>query len=90
LWSVSKALRIPFDPRIEEIKDIPYTLSFLVRKNLQVDGLSELSRDKRPPEKMLWYGAPEEVDDWLDRALGVKKTNYQNTIEFEIDEGEIG
>lgn len=61
-------MQIPIDPRIVEITDIPYTLSFLIRKRLQVDNLNELPKEKRPTEQMIWHGAPEEIDDWLDKV----------------------
>jgi len=88
LWSISKTLRIPIDNRIQEIRDIPYTISYVIRKNQQVDSLSELSKDKRPPERLIWYGRSEDLEEWIDNAVGNKKS--QNSVEFEIDEGDIG
>lgn len=88
MWSITKALQIPLDNKIKEIKDIPYTISFVIRKNQMVDNLSELQKEKRPPDRMIWYGKPEELDEWIDNVMGHKKN--QNNFEFEINEGDIG
>ena len=80
-------MQIPLDDKVKHIEDIPYTLSFVIRKHIQEDNLSELPKDKRPPEKMLWDGKSEELNDWLDNIWDTKKSNF---VEFEIDEGDIG
>jgi hypothetical protein len=53
-----------------------------------VDSLSELSKEKRPPERLIWYGKSEDLEEWMDNVTGAKKS--QNIVEFEIDEGDIG
>lgn len=80
-------MQIPLDNNIKNIEDIPYTISFTIRKNIQVDALSELPKDKRPTDRMIWDGNPEELEDWLDRIYDSKRPN---TIEFDINESEIG
>ena len=80
-------MQIPLDNNIKNIEDIPYTISFTIRKNIQVDALSELPKDKRPTDRMIWDGNPEELEDWLDRINDSKRPN---TIEFDINESEIG
>jgi hypothetical protein len=40
---------------------------------MQIDNLSELGKDKRPPELMIWDGTSEEIDNWIDKVLSGKK-----------------
>lgn len=69
MWSISKALRIPIDARIIELPDIPYTISYVIRKRQQLDNLNELPRDKRPPEKLIWDGTSDDIDEWIERVF---------------------
>jgi hypothetical protein len=69
LWSIAKALQIPIDNRIEEIRDLPYTISYTIRKRMQIDNLSELPKAKRPTDEIIWDGSPEELDDWIDKMF---------------------
>lgn len=70
---MSKALQIPFDTRISEIRDLPYTISYIIRKRQQIDNLSELPKEKRPPDTVLWEGTAEELEEWLDKVFDTKK-----------------
>jgi len=69
LWSIAKALQIPIDSRISEIRDLPYTISYTIRKRMQIDNLSELPREKRPTDLIIWDGTPEELDAWIDKMF---------------------
>jgi hypothetical protein len=80
-------LQIPLDQKVTVIQDIPYTISFVVRKNIQIDNLAELPKAKRPPDKMIWDGGGDELTEWLDNIWNDKK---QNIVEFMIDEDDIG
>jgi hypothetical protein len=77
---VSKALHIPLDKRIKTLPELPYTISFVIRKRQQIDNLSELPKEKRPPDSILWDGTSEEIDRWLDNVLGKKATSDIITI----------
>lgn len=83
---MSKALQIPLDKRVETLPDIPYTISFIIRKRQQIDSLNELPEDKRPPEKMIWDGDPEEIDEFIDRVFN-KKESQRFLLEFGEIEG---
>ena len=76
-------MQIPLDPRIKELADLPYTISFIIRKRQQIDNLSELPKEKKPPEDLIWNGSPEELEDWLSKVFDNKKGN--NDIIFSID-----
>lgn len=71
---------------MKELAQLPYTISYVIRKMQQVDNLNELPKDKRPPEEMIWDGSSDELDTWLDRVLGSKKE--QQTVEFIIKDVE--
>ena len=53
--------------------DLPYTLSYVVRKRMQIDNLSELPKEKRPPEDIIWDGTSEDMDNWLDKVYDKDK-----------------
>ena len=81
-------MQIPLDPKIKELADLPYTISFIIRKRQQIDGLNELSSDKRPPESIIWDGTPEEMEDWLNKVFDTKKKE-QAEITFQIKDTDI-
>lgn len=87
MWTVSKALHIPFDPKLLSLEELPYTISFVIRKRVQIDNFNELEKAKRPPEMMIWDGTGDEIDDWLDKVFGRKS---DDKIELIISEADIG
>ena len=79
-------MQIPLDSKIKNLQDLPHSISYVVRKRQQVDNFNELPKDKRPPEKMIWDGAPEELEDWIDNVVF---GNSVGNIDLIIDEGDI-
>jgi hypothetical protein len=72
-------LGIPLDTKIENVDQVPYTTSYVIRKRIQMDNLYEIPKNKRPTEKMIWDGSPEEMEEWMERVvLG----NSQSEIEI--------
>lgn len=69
----------PLDPTVKNLYQIPYTISFVIRKMQQIDALSELPKEKRPPDKILWDGTSEEMDEWLAKVLD-HKTKHEVDI----------
>lgn len=53
---------------------------------MQIDGLNELPKEKRPPDLMIWDGTPEEVDKWLEKVLSNKKTNVAELFIDKVEE----
>ena len=81
-------MKTPLDKKINELIDIPHTISFVVRKRLQIDNLSELPKEKRPPELMIWDDTSDEIESWLDRvAKGKQETRANLTISTKDIEG---
>lgn len=81
-------MQIPLDPRIKELADIPYTISFIIRKRQQIDNLSEIPKDKKPPESIIWDSPPEELEEWIEKAFSPKEKG-ENMIELKIKPNEI-
>lgn len=60
-----------------------------MRKRAQIDGLNELSKEKRPPDNILWHSNPDLLDDWLDEVLSTsdsKKRVYNDRLEINMDD----
>jgi hypothetical protein len=86
-WSNHKALQVPLHESIHNIIDLPYTISYVIRKHMQVDSLNELPKEKRPPDSILWDGTSEELTEWLDSVLDRKKK--PDGLMLSIGESEI-
>jgi len=80
-------LQVPLDDSITYIVDVPYTISYVIRKRIQVDNLNELPKEKRPPDLMIWDGIPEEIDEWLNKVYDRKEKEPQG-LTINIDEVE--
>lgn len=63
---------MPIDSRIITLSDTPHTISYVIRKRQQLDSLSELPEDKRPPDEIIWDGTPEDLDEWIKNVLDPK------------------
>ncbi len=69
-------MHLPLDNKFQTLVDVPYTISFILRKRAQLDNINELPKDKRPSDILLWDGTAEELDAWFDRVFKHK----ENTI----------
>ncbi len=87
LWSISRALQIPLDNKIKELPDVPYTISYVIRKRVQIDNLNELPKDKRPTDKLLFDGTSDELEDWIARVMD-RTGKKSNMAEFIISDVE--
>jgi hypothetical protein len=76
-------LHIPLDPKIKELRETPYTISFVIRKLIQIDNLRELPKEKQPPDKMIWEGTSEDIEEWLDEVM---KNIGTDKVEFSLAE----
>jgi hypothetical protein len=74
--------------KLPPIDELPWTISYVLRKRAQVESFKELPKDKRPPDDYIWYLPPEKLDEWFDRVL--YKDSPKDEVIFEIDESEIG
>ena len=86
MWTVASALRVPLDIKLEKLQDIPHTISYVIRKRIQVDNLNELPKEKRPPIKMMWEGTAEEIDEFLEKVFNVTKTGKSEDLIMDIND----
>jgi hypothetical protein len=59
-----------------------------VKKRLQLDNLSEMPKEKRPPDYMIWWGTSEDLEDWIDNVYSVKE-KQQEEFSFMIPEENV-
>lgn len=70
--------------------EIPWTISYIIRKRAQIDSFSELPQEKRPPDKIIWDGTVEDMEDWFDRVFQRKgKKELPDEFVFDISEDDI-
>lgn len=78
-------MHIPIDKNIINLDELPYTISFVIRKRQQLDSLSEFPKDKRPPEMMIWTGSSDDIENWIDKVYDLKKQKESDTVELVIE-----
>lgn len=81
VWAIAKELKVA-PKTLEEISKLPHTISYVLRKQMQIDSLNELPQEKRPPDTIIWWGTPEELNRWLNSVLGFNKQNLNNQIQI--------
>ena len=64
--------------------DIPYTISYVIRKHQQLDSFMELPKEQRPPDTLIWDGTSEEMAEWIDKVVYKKEPQT-----FTLDVSEI-
>lgn len=79
-------MKVPLDKNIAELKDIPYTIAYIIKKRMQIDNLYELPKEKRPSDLLIWEGTSEELESWIDKVLSNKQQTKANLI---LDESKI-
>ena len=72
------------------VDELPWTISYVIKKRAQIDSFNELPKDKRPPDDILWYGTPEELDKWFDKVLDRDYQDPEKAVILDISEDEIG
>lgn len=77
---------VPLDRDFKEIRDLPYTVSYVIRKRMQIDSLSELPKDKKPSDILIWDESGDRLNKWLEDVLSGKHQPITNLV---IRESEI-
>jgi len=77
---MSKALQIPLDKKLTRLPDVPYTISYVIRKRQQIDTFNELPREKRPPDDIIWDGTSDDLDEWLNKVFKQNEREEDQTI----------
>lgn len=68
--------------------ELPWTINYVVRKRTELDSYNELPKEKRPPDKLIWYGTSEDIDKWFDKVFKRKGKDDEESILI-IDPKEI-
>ncbi len=56
---------------------------------MELDSYGELPKEKRPPDNLIWYGTPEEVEKWFDKVFSRKGHKDDDEAVLMIDPREI-
>lgn len=68
--------------------ELPWTISYVIKRRTQIDTYNELSKEQRPPDNILWHGTPEDIEEWFDKVL--KRKNTPEEFSITVDEDDIG
>lgn len=69
--------------------ELPWTINYVIKKRAQIDSFQELPKEKRPPDDIIWYGTPEDLDRWFDKVLDRKEKPGEEVL-LDIRDDEIG
>ena len=83
-WHIVRDSGISFDRLVPSVQELPYTISFLIKKRMQIDSWMELPEDRRPPIAI--WDKPSELEDWFDRVYG---ENTQTEFNMNFNENEV-
>lgn len=78
-------------PEFKSPIELPWSMAFVIRKRQQVDSFNEMPKEKRPTDRIIWWGTPEELEDWMEKVYPSKgKHSTEDGINMIIRESEIG
>lgn len=66
--------------------ELPWTISYVIRKRAQLDSFNELPKEKRPPDSMIWYGDAIEIDRWFDKIFKTGKNPEEIILDISDEE----
>lgn len=84
-----KATGLPLHKGLPPVDQLPWTITWVIRKLIQLDSFAELQSEKRPTDHLIWDGTPEELDKWFDKVFQRKKKSRADEVVLQIDEGDI-
>lgn len=85
-WHVVRKLEQPLHKSLDGfgVSEYPYTVSFVIKRRIQIDSYMELPEDKRPPRSI--WDKPSKISEWFDRVYG---DNIQTEFVIPTDESSI-
>ncbi len=80
LWRIVKDNKQPIDSSLNSlsVNEYPYSINFVIRRRMQIDGYLELPKEKQPPKDI--YDKPSELEEWFSRIYGDKQTEFNLPI----------
>jgi len=71
---------------VSKLSQLPYTISYVIRKMQQIDNLNELPKEKRPPQDVIWDGTSDDMDEWLETVLSSGGKKNTTEVQFIVDD----
>lgn len=78
--AIHKASGIPLAKDLDDVLDLPHTISFAILYRERIDSFNELPKDKRPPRNL--WDKPSALNDFLETIWDDKNTQKRNKPEF--------
>lgn len=89
-WAVADGRWEDIFKGFNNVFKMPWTMSYVAMKRRQIDNYNEIPKEKRPPDMMIWWGSPEDIEEWFDKVYDRSPTSNNDELEFVIDEKDIG
>lgn len=86
LWHIAEKTGQVLHSNLKYVTDYPYTVSFVIRRRMMIDGFYELAKDQRPPKSL--YDKPNALKEWFERIFD-SKGSKQTEFEFGANDDEI-
>jgi hypothetical protein len=87
-WRIVKDLNYPLHKSLNgfSVLEYPYTITFVIKRRMQIDSYMELPEEKRPPRSIWDY--PSKISEWFDNAFSDGKKQNEFTLPVNDDEVE--
>ena len=66
--------------------EIPWTISYVIRKRAQIDSFNEIPKEKRPTDDIIWYGTQKDIDEWFKKVFKTKENPNEVILNISDDE----
>ncbi len=87
LWRIVKDNKQPIDSSLNSlsVNEYPYSINFVIRRRMQIDGYLELPKEKQPPRSI--YDRPNDLEEFFERVYSSGEKQVEFTLP--IEEGDI-
>lgn len=84
MWHIVQRSNFKFGEQLKNVTDLPYTISYLIRKRIQIDSWMELPKEHRPPESI--WDSPSDLEEWFERTFSGGKEQTEFNLPFNENE----
>lgn len=73
---------------MKELRDLPYTLSYIIRKRTQFDNLMEIPKEDRPKnfDELIFNSTGDELEEYLEDLFNRRKNNQGNGLSILVSD----